>query len=160
MAREENSIGVFQTYGPFDRSDGIGYGVRSDGRRVVVEYVFDYDELPEASETDSAVPVIPANSFITYARMYTVSDSTIGNADTVDVGLQQDDGTEIDNDGLIAAGDPSTAGTWLDGSGALVGTGIGSNDGQVVVAGTSASSNITGGRFMVVVEYIRPHTVT
>lgn len=113
------------------------------GDEVQLEYVFDVADGPAASETDTSVLTIPAGSVIESCDIFVVS--TLSGGTNFSLGLQQPDGTEIDNDGLDAAVTATTG--FVAGDGALIGTAI-SVDGQVVLSGTR-----TAGVLKVVLKY-------
>lgn len=127
-----------------------------EGETVELVAEFDYLNLPAADDNGDAVVLqIPANSLIKSADLYisTDFDSTSGTT-TISTGLQQTDGTEIDNDGLVAAitADGSNAG-WTVGAGALVGASTGADAGQLVV--TASAADLTAGAAKLVVHYIK-----
>lgn len=154
------------------------YGVRKISNRFggpdatkgfirTVNFVFDYDDLPEASEGGLEY-VIPAYSTILRAYLEVLeafdgTDSATASTDFVIVGLQEPDGTEIDNDGIIKVGaltEINARGNVVDhtntgdstGSPALIGVSTGANDGQVVVQVNDGS--LTAGQGRLVVEYL------
>lgn len=151
MATEITSQGVRKHYGPRDVEDKAPSVTRTAG--AVKEHIveFNYDDLPSASELDNLILSIPANSFILSSHTY-VSEAFVGGT-SVTVGLQESDGTEIDNDGIDAAVATAalTAGAWIENDGALVGASVGSAAGQVVV---TASGTYTAGSAKVVIRYI------
>ena len=155
------------------RSVTKNYGVRDTnqkygGRNIqdlikVATWTFDYDDLPDAAASNQE-QVIPANSTIVSAkvRIVTAFTSTSTTSDLT-VGLQESDGTEIDNDGLLTAAHLSqatiaVAGAIYDGStgtaGALVGFTIGTAAGELVV--TPSADDLLTGRAEVIVEYMTP----
>ena len=126
----------------------------------VLEVVFSYDDLPVAS-TDNANLTIPANAHIVTARLQVLTAFADGTS--YDIGLEQDDGTVIDADGLFPAADvllaDLAAGNMIEGSGALIVTedgapvaSIGANAGQIVV---SENGTFTAGKAKITVEYVR-----
>jgi len=140
------------TYNVTDYTSSKGgevVGASMDGGKVA-EYVFSYDDLPApVDSTGTRQLIIPANSGIRGVELK-VSEAFTG-ATSLSAGLQQADGTEIDNDGLIAAETTLTAGSYSVGAGALVGASTGAADGQVVVtlAGTA-----TAGVATITVDYL------
>lgn len=110
---------------------------------VQLEYVFDVADGPAASTTDTSVLTIPSGSVIVSCDIFVVS--TLSGGTSFNLGLQQPDGTEIDNDGLDAAVTATTG--YVSGNGALIGTAI-SADGQVVLGGDR-----TAGVLKVVLKY-------
>lgn len=164
MALETQLIrGVTKNYGSRETQGKYGSRVNGDSLIKTAIWTFDYDDLPDAS-TSNQEQVIPANSTIVnaYMRIVTAFTSTSGTTD-ITVGLQESDGTEIDNDGLITAAQATqttigTAGNLIDGSSgtaaALIGTTIGTEDGELSVAPNV--SDLTAGRAEVIVEYMVP----
>lgn len=129
-----------------------------DGNVFRQETTFTYDNLPAAG-LDELLSRVPAGGRVLsmVLKVHTAFTSTSGTT-TMSIGLQQPDGTEIDNDGLLAATAVDanfTAGAYVDGAGALVGAGSGlANDG-VLVCITSVSDLETG-EATLVVEYELP----
>lgn len=155
-----NVAGVRKHYGarldPASNPDPAPQTEPTRGNRVELEVNFAYDNLPAANDnSDAVVAKIPANSLIIAAYVYegTAFDSTSGTT-TIDLGLQEADGTEIDNDGIdvdVITADGS-AGGWTVADGALVGATIGTTDGYIVA--TPSVSDLTAGKARLVVEYM------
>ena len=130
------------TYNVTDYTSSKGgevVGVSTDGGKVA-SYVFSFDDLPAPEDsTGTRQLIIPASSGIRKAELK-VSEAFTG-ATSLSAGLQQADGTEIDNNGLIASETSLAAGDYSVGSGALIGASSGAADGQVVVtlAGTATA---------------------
>lgn len=162
MTRIVNSLGIAQQVGPRGTTSGIGYAVYDTGFSRVLVYDYDFDNLPSASKDDSGVPTIPANSYIVQGFHQVVDAFTVGSTDTVQFGLDQPDGTNINVNGLDAAVDLDAAsvGDWTTFDGALIGASVGANDAQVTVSGVSDSANITAGRGVIVVEYIPDYSAS
>ena len=128
----------------------------------VKEVVFSYDNLPAASD-DGANLLIPANAIITKARLRVLTAFAGGTS--YDIGLQETDGTEIDDDGLFPAADVlladiDAAGDVIEGSGALVvgedgtpGTTVGTA-GNIVV---TENGTFTAGKAVIEVYYVVNH---
>ena len=158
MGYESNTgLGVLNHYGP--RETNGKYGAASKGTGIVkrAQWEFSYDDLPDAA-TDGLGFVVPAGASIVSAVLY-VDQAFTSTSTTTDltVGLQQANGTEIDNDGLIAAAEATqtaigTEGNVVTGAGALVGKSVGANAGELVVAPTV--DDLTAGKARVVVEYV------
>jgi hypothetical protein len=156
----ENSAGinVLNHYGP--RDVDAKHGQQQSTKNGVIKsaiWDFNYNDLPVAGTTNLQYQ-LPANATVVSAKLYvdTAFTSTSGTTDLT-VGLQQGNGTEIDNDGLIAAAEATqtaigTAGNVVTGAGALIGKAIGANAGELVVAPTV--SDLTAGAGRVVVEYV------
>ena len=149
--------GVAQHYGP--RETNGKYGAASKGTGIVkrAQWDFSYNDLPDA-DTNGLGHQIPAGAIIKSAVMYVDAawTSTSGTTDLL-VGLQQADGTEIDNDGLFDGTESTqtaigTEGNVVDGAGALVGKTVGANAGELVVAGSV--DDLTAGKARIVVEYV------
>ena len=152
---KEYNQGALKHYGPYTEEEQYGAVTRVAGVVKQIVQPITYDNLPAGSTNDQTVPVIPANSFIVSARTYeeVAFDSTSGTT-TLDLGLEQADGTDIDLDGLaadFATADDSSAG-WTVGAGALVGDTVGANDAQIVV--TPSVSDLTAGKGYAIIEYI------
>ena len=122
------------------------------------EWVFDHDDLPTPASTNNMQLIIPAGALIVRAHWSNITAGTGGSA-AYSGGLQQADGTEIDNDGLFTVSNvdntlrqksATTAGSAVAGTGALIGTVI-ANDAKLVVAGGASS---TAGRFKILLEYL------
>lgn len=153
-----------QHFGP--RKTTGRYGAKSintTGRRETARWVFNYDSLPDADSHNLDL-VIPANSTIISAKLNIITAFTSTSTTTdLTVGLQKSDGTEIDNDGLITAAQATqttiaVANSVIDGAsgtpGALIGTTIGTSDGELVV--TSTAADLLTGRAEMIVEYLLP----
>lgn len=126
----------------------------------VVTVTFSYDDLPVAS-TDNANLVIPADAIITKSRLRVIEAFAGGTS--YDIGLQETDGTEIDDDGLFPAADVLLAdidaiGDVIEGSGALVvaedGT-PGTVTGTAGVIVVTENGTFTAGKAAVEVYYVR-----
>lgn len=158
MGYESNTgLGVLNHYGP--RETNGKYGAASKGTGIVkrAQWDFSYDDLPDAA-TDGLGFVIPAGASIVSAVLY-VDQAFTSTSTTTDltVGLQQADGTEIDNDGLIEADEATqtaigTEGNVVTGAGALIGKSVGANNGELVV--TPSVDDLTAGKARIVVEYV------
>ena len=155
----ENTSGrnVLSHYGRrvLDEKFGSLYGTKDAVK--MAEWVFDYDDLPGPGTTNLQL-AIPANARIVSAKFEVITAFTSTSTTTdLTVGLQQSDGTEIDNDGLLSATDLdqtviANTGSLTTGSGALVGDTIGSAAGELYVAPNV--DDLTAGRGRVLVEYV------
>jgi hypothetical protein len=143
---------VVQHYGPRDAREDLG-------GRIVRDYIkkarweFTFDQLPGPGLTNIE-QVIPAHSSILSAIFIVKTAFASGTSYTV--GLQQADGTEIDNDGLLTAAnlpvaDLTPRGSVIVGTGALITETIGANPGELVVL---ASGSFTAGRGEIIVTYV------
>lgn len=149
--------GVAAHFGPRTTDRKYGGQAPSDGLVKAAVWEFDYNDLSD--NLNSNLPfTIPAGATIVSAKL--IVDTAFTSTSTLtdlDVGLQQADGTEIDNNGLITAAEATqtaigTAGNVVTGAGALIGKTIGSAAGQLTVAPTTADLLTGAGR--VIVEYI------
>ena len=113
------------------------------------EWSFSYDNL-SATLNSNLAQTIPANASIVEAKLY-VDTAWIGGTNLT-IGLYTPAGVEIDADGLVAATVTATltANKVVTGAGALVGTTIGANAGQLVAATTGT---YTAGTARVVVKF-------
>lgn len=153
--------GVAVHYGP--RTTTGKYGRVGNGTEVVktAEWVFDYSDLPDAGTSVLGVS-LPAYSKIVSAKLEVLSGFTSTSTTTdLTVGLQEADGTEIDNDGLVAAAEATqtaiaTRGNFITGAGALVGTDIGAAAGKLTVA--PSVDDLLTGKARVIVEYVLEKT--
>lgn len=161
MGLEKDGIrDVNKNYGV--RETNGKYGGVTDGDAFIKTAVWDfaYNDLPDAGATDQE-HIIPAGSTIVSAhlRIVTAFASTSTTTD-LDIGLQQADGTAIDDNGLITATDATqatiaVAGAYIAGTGALVGKiSDATYNGELVV--TPNVADLTAGRGQVVVKYIPP----
>lgn len=144
--------GVTQHYGPRNKREDLGGRVCQDYFKTA-RWEFSFNQLP-APGLSHIEQVIPAHSSIISARL--VVKTAAAGGTSYAVGLQQSDGTEIDNDGLITAAVGTLAamtprGAVLNGTGALIGESIGANPGELVVI---AVGTFTAARIEIIVEYI------
>lgn len=156
--------GVTKNFGTRETEGKYGSNHTRLDNIKLAKWVFDYDDLPDADTTNQGLS-IPANSTIVSAKMRIVTAFTSTSTTTdLTVGLQQSDGTEIDNDGLLTAAhlDQTTiavVGALYDGStgtpGALIGKTIGAAAGELVV--TASAADLLTGRAEVLVEYMIPN---
>lgn len=165
MALETQLIrGVTKNYGTRETNGKYGANHTRLDNIKLAKWVFDYDDLPDADTTNQGLS-IPANSTIVSAklRIITAFTSTSTTSDLT-VGLQQADGTEIDNDGLITAAQATqttiaVVNSIIDGSSgtpaALVGKTIGAAAGELTVA--PSVDDLLTGRAEMLVEYILPN---
>lgn len=159
----------------FESTSGLGvqnhYGVRTTNQKFggqvpddIVKYAawtFNYNDLPDAATNQLGLS-IPAYAKILSAKLEIITGFTSTSTTTdLTVGLQQSDGTEIDNDGLITAAQATqtviaTRGNFADGAsgtpGALIGASIGAAAGELVV--TASVADLTAGKGRVIVSYI------
>lgn len=143
------------------------YGVRTTNGKFGAEtcddlvkwavWDFKYNDLPAAG-TNNLQFSIPANATIISAELIvdTAFTSTSTTTDLT-IGLATSAGVEIDLDGFITAANATqttiaVANSVITGSGALVGKGIGSAAGELVV--TPTVDDLTAGAGRVVVKYV------
>lgn len=122
-----------------------------DGNVFRQETTFRFDQLPVAT-LDELHQAIPAGARVLSATLKTHEDFTATTATTLDVGLQLRDGTEVDNNGLIAALALPSSGGFADGAGALIGAATGLAADSVVVVAANVDDLLTG-EATLVVEY-------
>ena len=145
------SVGGRQTFfGPLGDKNKFGGKVADHGPVKTIRYSFDYDDLPDDDQNNVMVLAIPANSLIV-ASTLKVGTAWAGGT-SISVGLEQQDGTVIDADGLHAA--ILTAALTADaidvGGGALIGATSGAN---IAVVAVTASGTYTAGTAVLEVEY-------
>lgn len=131
---------------------GTLMGASSNKNEYDVMYVVDFgnaDAIPGPSESDRQIHTFPAYSAIKSAEV-TVLETVSGGSTGFTVGLQEKDGTEIDDDGLVEANTSTAVGSYVDGAGALVGASVGSADGQLIVDGDR-----TAGKIRIKIKYIK-----
>jgi len=147
----ENSSGrnVTAPYGPRSVQSKYGGEFGSSTPVKTATWTFNYDDLPVGGATGLEFS-LPANSVIVSAKVRIITAFN-GTTPTLNVGLEQSDGTDIDVDGLAAAATASVVGVVV-GAGALVGKSIGAAAGELIVANTAGDS--TAGKAQVLVEYI------
>jgi hypothetical protein len=165
MALETQLIrGVTKNYGARETNGKYGSNHTRLDNIKLAKWVFDYDDLPDADTTNMGLS-IPANSTIISAKLRIITAFTSTSTTTdLTVGLQQADGTEIDNDGLITAAQATqttiaVVNSIIDGSsgtpGALIGKTIGAAAGELAVTPTVA--DLLTGRAEMIVEYVLPN---
>ena len=124
-----------------------------DGNVFRQETTFRFDQLPVAV-LDELHQRVPANARVLSFTIKVHEDFTATTATALDFGLQEPDGTEVDNDGLAAAVAIGTLveGAILDGAGALVGANVVLGvDGLIVVA--PDVDDLLTGEATIVLEY-------
>ena len=116
------------------------------GDSVELEYRFDVTD-PAVASTASDVQDIPAGSVIESVDVF-IEEILVGGTN-FSLGLQQPDGTEIDNDGLIAASTATTG--YLSAAGVDIGTVASATlDAQLAF---TATGTYTAGVMKVIVKY-------
>ena len=155
--------GVLEHYGPRKTNQTFGGRMSWDNQKKTARWTFDYNDLPDAALHNLGLS-IPAGSTILTARLRIITAFTSTSTTTdLTIGLQQADGTEIDNDGLITAAQATqttiaVAGSIIDGASGtpanLIGKTIGAAAGELTVAPSVA--DLLTGRAEVIVEYLIP----
>ena len=162
----ENSAGlnVRNHYGARTLEEAQKFGFRKSinaAGNVEVEWVFNYDDLPDPANL-SMEAAIPKGAVLVGAKFQTMTAFTGGTS--FDIGLQQNDGTEIDNDGLwdaLLLAETNAENEWSDAA-----THTGTNSGVLLLAGASAAGlaangyltvaatgTYTAGKGRVIIEY-------
>lgn len=135
-----------------------GSGLIVDNAKKYLVYdLADATTLTDAPNTPVANdPYIPSGSFVTGAWLLVETAFTSGGLATLDVGLQELDGTEIDDDGLDAdiavAALAANKGVVMDGALAASQTALMTADAYVSISYETAA--FTAGAAKIVVEYI------
>lgn len=160
MTRRSTSINVSSYYGPRTYDAGFGYTILNFGRLRVLEYVYDFTQLPFSTENDALVPTIKRNSFILDGYHQVIDAFTVSSTGTVNFGLEEPDGTVIDADGLDATVDleAQAVGAWTVFDGALIGASVGGEDAQVVVT-ASGSETVDAGKGVIVLRYFEDYSL-
>lgn len=142
--------GVASHYGVRTSNNSLG-GQESTKEGIVksAEWSFSYDNL-SATLNSNLAQTIPANASVVEATLY-VDDAWVGGTNLT-IGLYTPAGVAIDADGLVEAKVTAalTANKVIAGDGALVGTTVGANAGQLVAATTGT---YTAGSARVVVKF-------
>lgn len=158
MAREQASVGAAQYYGVRVTNEGLPDTVSTYGIVKQLELYMDFAEVNAGLPTDNAdddagTLVIPANSLIKNAYLEVGVAFTSGGSATLELGVEDTDGSVNDADGLdtlaVAA---LTARSWHVLDGALVGATTGAVDVQVSI--DDAVAVFTAGTGRLVVEYV------
>ena len=130
--------------------DDFGGQASSSGLYKELTIQFSYDDLPVAADGGNLEAKIPLGAQIVEA--YIKASVPFAGGTSYDIGLQEGDGTEIDNNGIFAAVTLADVNAGAAGAGALVGgpatTG---GDGYLVVA---ATGSFTAGEAELIVRYL------
>lgn len=157
-----NADGLYLKLGAAEGQLGNSGSYRYDGPLQLTELIFDATSLTATAAVIDRHVFIPAGVIITKVEVVAETAATSGGAATLNVGLQTPAGTEIDNDGLVAAlalslvdavGDVNELVQGSTGHGALVGTKTAARAHVVANYGTAA---FTAGRFLVRVYHYVP----
>ena len=160
MAREQASINAAQHYGPRVANSGLDNQVSTYGLTRQRELYFDFEQanagLPTANADDDAGTLrIPAGALVKAAYLEVSTAFTSGGSATLELGVEDTDGTVSDADGFdtlaVAA---LTVGSWHVLDGALIGATVGTADVQISV--DDATAVFTAGVGRLVVEYVEP----
>lgn len=160
MARVQSSIGASQNYGVRVTNEGLPSTVSTYGIVKQLELYMDFAEvnagLPTLdADVDAGTLVIPAHALIKNAYLEVGVAFTSGGSATLELGVQDTDGSTNDADGLdtlaVAA---LTARSWHVLDGALVGDTVGAVDVQVSI--DDAVAAFTAGTGRLVIEYVEP----
>jgi hypothetical protein len=143
-----NDDGLVVGFGPRSSANQYPGKIQGNGAAKALEFEIAYNSLPDNVNGDGGMNYIPANSSIISCTL--VGQTAWTDLTDFDLGLQQMDGTEIDNDGLIASEAAITAGEVVTGAGALIGTTIGAADGYL----TATAANATAGTATVRIVYV------
>lgn len=139
-------------YGPKLISEAEQFGGQdsTSGLHKRAIWEFDYDNLP-VNSAGAMEALVPAYAHIMNAQIEVISAMT-GTSGTLTVGLEEADGTLIDVDGIDVAVAQAAlaANAVIECDGALIGTSLGNQAGQLLV---STGGSVTGGRFRVVIEF-------
>lgn len=139
-------------YGPRNIEDKLASKYVGERGEEILEVAFSYDDLPTYG-ADEANLRIPANARIKEATLRVITAFAGGTS--YNIGLYQSDGTVIDADGIdaaVATAAIDAVGETVACDGALVANtaGIGSADGQIVLA---ATGTYTAGKAVLRVVY-------
>lgn len=158
MSREQGVGKASKYYGPRTSDTGLGTTLGTQDVEKVLRFDFEAGALPAVDAEDAVVPVIPAGSLVTEARLEVLEAFSGGSVNKFDVGLYEPDGTVIDADGLMNDAPATTTG-WSTGA---LGGPVATADAQVVVAALTsgdAASVPTAGKATLVVKYLQKGSV-
>lgn len=142
MGREQSSINSAIYYGPRD-VDSLGSSFGNTTGDDIIEWEFDFDDLPGASATDVGVITLQSGVLIKSVTVHVIT--TITGATAYDIGLIDPDGTAHDPDGFLDGVTDLTEGDVNVAAGALVSTKL-AKTGQLVASFTGTA---TAGRLKV-----------
>lgn len=127
-------------------------------RKMVVDIDTQDSEFPAFGDADkllhSPTSAIPDNAIIKSAILTVITAFTSAGAPTLDIGLKEQDGTEIDHNGLLAAvalAAIDTVGEENVGAGALIATKLAANGYISINTGTA---DYTAGKARLIIEYM------
>ena len=140
-------------YGAREIEDVLGSKYSGENGKNIMSYTFSFDDLLVAT-LDEAAQTIPANSYIVSATLRVI-EALDGTTPTLTLGLQEKDGTEIDNDGIdvaIAESALDTVGETVLCDGAMVAELIGTGLIRAQLVATTGGT-VTAGKFSLEIEY-------
>jgi len=153
-------LGVRNHYGPKIIDEGTKFGgqITTSGGEKENEWVFSYNDLPSAANL-SMEALIPEGAKLISAR-FQVIEAFVGGT-SYDIGLEENDGSAIDLDGLwdlLPLAEINAVNEWSDAlihagtnSGVLLDTTVGlSADAYLIVV---ASGTFTAGRARIVIRF-------
>lgn len=143
-------LGVLNHYGPRTTDEKFG-GVNGRGKVKTVVTKFSYNDLPTPGADNAIISAyVPTGAQVINA--YIKATTTFVGGTSYDIGLQESDGTEIDNDGLFDAltlAEANAGAMAADNTFVQQGLELAA-DGYVVVA---ATGTFTAGAAELVIEY-------
>ena len=151
-----NSDGLVVKFGPDRHLDSRPGVIRTNDPVETMEIPFTYDNLPGAVSGDYGIVNIPAGAYLVEA--YIEVGTAFAGGTSLAIGTQQNDGTEIDADGIftdveLALANLTVGAVIPAAGGADVGTVIdAAHDAYVVVA---ATGTFTAGTAKLVIKYIK-----
>lgn len=153
--REKNQVKSVKSFG---HTQELVINFDLDG--VSGETLFDTDRDNDGTLDgfNTGSVAIPDQAYIESAEVY-LSDEAGAGGTSIAVGTYQEDGTAIDDDGLVTAVNGAvanlTANTKVTGSGALIGSGVT----QRSFVAVKAVGTFTAGKGSVIIKYTLPQTV-
>lgn len=156
----KDAFGMDVTYGvgeAVDKNGGVDVTHFGAIKQVQLNWNYDKEGIPSATELTIRSSKIPAGSVIVSARLVVLKAAATA-ATTVDVGLVKlnnaaTDPHVIDTDGLIDGG--ALAAGIVTGAGDLIGKPVGSDDGYLAIAPSASTDAALGGlEAVLIVEYV------
>lgn len=158
MANWHNEDGLYIRYGTEEAEIGKGGEYRTDGQFRVVEVVFNLSSLSETETVLDRNIILPQD--VVLYKVEVIADSASATGVAVDVGVVRldNDATEIDYDGILAAypaasmsavGETNVLTNGSSNAGALVGTLISATYPSYITASRTTSTAFTAGRLRV-----------
>lgn len=138
-----------------DKGQVINSGGHVGNTRNVLAVEFpDLSTLTDSTWSPTPIEAaLPSGAVILKATVVVMDAATSGGSATLDIGLFQEDGTAIDDDGIDAAIAVAslTANAVVDANGAVVGTRLAE---KAYVGATYDTAAFTAGRVKVLIEYV------